>query len=251
MIHYPKRNARHRRLFAERLESRDLCASDWQNSINRLDVNRSGSVEALDALVVINDLMRYGNRTLPPKSADYNGPLRDVNGDGFASPIDALLVINSLAISDVGQLAAQVRLPNQKGEMIDVSSFVGQNPVVLYFYPKDGTPGCTIEALDFSAKKAEIESLGAKVFGVSLDTVSSHDEFALKHELNFDILADDQRTATNAYGVLTQTANGLPIARRTTFIIGKDGHIAKVFTDVKVASHVSDVLDALRSGVGR
>jgi thioredoxin-dependent peroxiredoxin len=245
-----KRNHKTRRLAAERLETRDLCASDWQNIVNRYDVNGSGNVEAIDALVIINELARGGSGALPTKNADYTGPLRDVNGDSRLSAVDALMVINFLQIADVGDLAPEVRLPNQDNEQIDLSSYIGQGPVVLYFYPKDNTPGCTIEALDFSNRKAEIESLGAKIFGVSLDSVDSHTEFATDHKLNFDILADEQRTATNAYGVLTTTSNGLPIARRTTFIIGTDGTIAKVFTDVQVASHGSEVVEALRAGVG-
>jgi len=244
------RNKTNRWLFAERLEARDLCASDWQNSVNRYDVNGSGTVEALDALVIINELARGGSGTLPTKNADYTGPLRDVNGDNRVSAVDALIVINFLEIADVGDVAPVVRLPNQDNEWIDLSSYIGQSPIVLYFYPKDNTPGCTVEALDFSNRKAEIESLGAKVFGVSLDSVASHSEFATDHELSFDILADEQRTATRAFGVLTSLSNGLPIARRTTFIIGKDGVIDKVYTDVQVQSHGSEVVNDLRAGVG-
>ncbi len=238
-----------RRLVAEALEPRHFCAADWQNPDNRLDVNGNGRVEALDALLVINDLIRFGARTLPAKDVGYTGPLRDVNGDGSIKPIDALLVINSLIRTDEGDFAPQVTLPNQDGEVVDVRSFIGDNAVVLYFYPKDDTPGCTVEALDFSARTSEIESLGAKIFGVSLDSVGSHDEFAVKHKLNFDILSDESRAATIAYGVLTQTASGDPIAKRMTFIIGKDGIIKKVFTDVQVASHGAEVVEALRSGI--
>lgn len=243
------RRPRTRRLLAEPLEPRHLCAGDWQNPENRLDVNGSGSIEPLDALLVINDLIRFGSRVLPEKTVDYSGPLRDVNGDGFLAPIDALLIINSLIRTDEGDFAPRVQLPNQDGEIIDIASFVGENAVVLYFYPKDDTPGCTVEALDFSARKNEIESLGAKIFGVSLDSVASHEDFADKHELSFDILADTQRVATIAYGVLTQAPTGEPIAKRMTFIIGKDGVIKKVFTDVQVSAHGADVVAALRSGI--
>jgi thioredoxin-dependent peroxiredoxin len=240
---------RPRKLFAERLEARQCCAGDWQNQANRLDVNGNGSIEPLDALLVINDLIRAGSRELSAKPSDYTGPLRDVNGDGFLRPIDALLVINSLIATDAGDIAPQVKLPNQDGEEIDLRSFLGESAVVLYFYPKDDTPGCTVEALDFSARKGEIESLGAKIFGVSLDSVDSHEQFADKHELSFDILADENRVATLAYGALTQTETGDPIARRTTFIIGKDGIIKKVFTDVQVAAHGAEVVAALREGI--
>ncbi|MFO0903608.1 MAG: redoxin domain-containing protein [Pirellulales bacterium] len=237
-----------RMLRMENLESRHLCAADWQNVVNSFDVNQSGSVEPLDALIVVNDLNEHGVRTLSPRPEDYSGPLCDVNGDGQMSPIDALLVMNSFSQIEVGDVAPAVRLPNQDGEIIDLASFIGQSAVVLYFYPKDNTPGCTIEALDFSDRKQQIESLGAKLFGVSLDSVESHDEFAADHELSFDILADENRQVTMAYGVLTQI-NDMPIARRTTFIIGADGIIKQVFTDVDVHIHGGEVVAALQAGV--
>jgi peroxiredoxin Q/BCP len=233
----------------ERLESRQLCAADWQNAVNAVDVNRSGTVEPLDALIVVNDLNEHGDRNLPELAADYAGPLCDVSGDGVLSALDALLVVNSLNTVTVGTIAPAVRLPNQDGELIDLTSFIGEAAVVLYFYPKDNTPGCTIEALDFSDRKEQIESLGAKIYGVSLDSVDSHEEFATDHVLSFDILADENKQVTLAYGVLTQL-NNAPFARRTTFIIGKDGVIKQVFTDVNVATHGGEVVAALQAGIG-
>ncbi|MEQ1829982.1 MAG: redoxin domain-containing protein [Pirellula sp.] len=230
------------------LEKRYLCAADFQNSLNRLDVNASGVVEPLDALIVINDINQHGIRTLAAKSVDYAGPMIDVNGDGGVSPLDVLIVINSLNRIDVGSVAPAVRLPNQDGEMVDLTSFLGERTVVLYFYPKDETPGCTVEALDFSHRKTQIQSLGAEVFGVSLDSVQSHNEFADGHKLNFDILADTDRQVTTAYGALTEF-NNTPIARRTTFIIGMDGIVKKVFTDVDVLIHGEEVVAALQAGV--
>lgn len=238
-----------RRLSVESLESRFLCASDWQNAAIPADVDGSGLVEPLDAVIVINELKRSGIKTFETKPPEYAGPLRDVNGDNSLSPIDILLVINSLSRVDAGDVAPNVRLPNQDGEMVDLASFVGKNAVVLYFYPKDNTPGCTVEALDFSARKPEFESLGAKIFGVSLDSVDSHESFASDHKLSFDILADTEKKATTSFGVLTETSNGTPIAKRTTFIIGKDGIIKKAYTDVQVATHGGEVADDLRAGV--
>ena len=235
--------------FFERLERREMCAADWQNAINRLDVNLSGLVEPLDALIVINDINQHGSRTLESKPVNYSGPLLDVNGDGSMSPLDALIVINSLNRVDVGSAAPIVRLPNQDGAMVDLSSFIGKKAVVLYFYPKDSTPGCTVEANDFSNRKTQIEALGAELFGVSVDNVQSHSAFFDQHHLNFDILADTEKSVTTAYGSLTEY-NNTPIAKRTTFIIGTDGLIKKVFRDVDVLIHGEEVVAALQSGIG-
>ena len=235
--------------FIERLERREMCAADWQNATNRLDVNLSGLVEPLDALIVINDINQHGSRTLESKPANYSGPLLDVNGDGSMSPLDALIVINSLNRVDVGSAAPVVRLPNQNGEMVDLTSFIGRREVVLYFYPKDKTPGCTVEANDFSNRKKQIEALGAELFGVSVDNVQSHNEFSDMHQLTFDILADSDKSVTTSFGVLTEV-NNIPIAKRTTFIIGTDGLIKKVFRDVDVLIHGEEVVAALQSGIG-
>ena len=182
----------------EQLERRDLCAADWQNATNRLDVDRSGMVEPFDALAVINDINSKGSRVLPSKPSSYSGPMLDVNGDGSVGPLDALMVINSFNRIDVGSIAPNVRLPNQEGEMVDLSTFYNKRAIVLYFYPKDDTPGCTVEALDFSVRKNQIAELGAELFGVSLDSVGSHRSFADKHTLNFDILADPEKKVTTA-----------------------------------------------------
>jgi peroxiredoxin Q/BCP len=125
---------------------------------------------------------------------------------------------------------------------------LGQRAVVLYFYPKDNTPGCTVEALDFSNRKAQIQALGAEVFGVSLDSVQSHYEFADGHQLNFDILSDSDKKVTTAYGALTEIQN-TPIAKRTTFIIGTDGVVKKIFTEVDVLIHGEEVVAALQAGI--
>jgi len=234
----------------ERLERRELCAADWQNAMNRLDVNMSGVVEPLDALVIINDINERGARVLSTKPTGYSGPLCDVNGDGMLSALDALIVINSFNRVDVGSIAPAVRLPNQDGEMVDLTSFVGKRAVVLYFYPKNNTPGCTVEANDFSVRKNQIAGLGAELFGVSVDNVQSHNDFANEHQLSFDILADSEKKVTTAYGALTEF-NNTPIAKRTTFIIGIDGVVKKVFTDVDVLIHGEEVVAALLAGVAR
>lgn len=235
----------------ERLERRDLCAVDWQNSANRYDVDMSGIVEPYDVLMVINDINANGMRTLGNRPASSQpAPMLDVNGDGLVGPMDVLLVINALNSVEVGTIAPNVTLPNQRGEMVDLSQFLGKRAVVLYFYPKNDTPGCTVEALDFSARKNQISDLGAEVFGVSLDTVGSHQNFADKHVLNFDILSDANKEVTTAYGALTEL-NGTPYAKRRTFIIGADGVVKKIFTDVDVQIHGEEVVAALQAGVAR
>ncbi len=232
----------------ERLEGREMCAADWQNASNRLDVNMSGMVEPLDALIVINYINEHGTGPLAAKPTAYAGPLMDVNGDGDMGPLDALIVINSLNQVDVGSVAPAVRLPNQDGKMIDLTSFIGKRDVVLYFYPKDNTPGCTIEANDFSVRKSQINALGAELFGVSVDNVASHNDFSNDHQLTFDILADVDKHVTTAYGALTEI-NNTPIAKRTTFIIGMDGTVKKVFHDVDVLIHGEEVVAALQAGI--
>lgn len=233
----------------ESLEARQLCASDWQNATMPLDVNRSGGTEPLDALIVINDINAHGMRSLGDLPSGYDGPLFDTNGDGNIGAMDVLLVINYFNQPLVGQKAPPVKLLNQNGEMVDLQALEGESAIVLYFYPKDNTPGCTVEALDFSARKAQIEALGAKVYGVSLDPVDSKKDFADQHQLSFDILSDLDRKVTTAYGALTETASGVPIARRTTFIIGSDGLIKQIFTDVNVNIHGAQVVAALEAGV--
>lgn len=143
-----------------------------------------------------------------------------------------------------------MKLHNQDGVEIDLADVLRENVVVLYFYPKNFTPGCSVEAKDFRSRKDEIESLGAKVVGVSLDTVDSHKQFADEYGLNFDILSDAQRKVSSAYGVLGEF-NGVPIAKRTTFIIGRDGLVNEVFRDVNVHIHGEQVIEALRQGITR
>lgn len=214
-----------------------------------MDVNQSGTVEPIDALILINNINQSGMRTLGAKPVDYQGPMLDTNGDGSLTAMDVLLVINTFNHPQVGQVAPSLKLPNQNGEMIDLDQLRGQSAVVLYFYPKDNTPGCTIEALDFSDRKEQIEALGAKIYGVSLDPVDSKKQFADQHQLSFDILADVDRRVTTSYGALTETASGMPIAKRTTYIIGADGVIKKIFTDVNVNIHGGQVVAALESGI--
>ncbi len=147
----------------------------------------------------------------------------------------------------IGEVAPEVKLLNQDGVEVSLQDKLREGTVVLYFYPKDNTPKCTVQAQDLRNRSAEIEALGATILGVSVDPVESHLDFADKYDLNFDILSDVSHQVSNAYGVLTQF-NGKPIALRTTFIIGSDGVIREILRDVNVTAHSQRVVDALKVG---
>ena len=114
-------------------------------------------------------------------------------------------------------------------------------PVVLYFYPKDETPGCTAEAEAFRDESAELARLGARVVGVSVDTIESHREFARNHQLGFPLVSDAGGAIATRYGVSTRSG----FAERTTFIIDGAGKIARVFPQVRVSGHADEVVAAL------
>ena len=126
---------------------------------------------------------------------------------------------------------------------VRLRDYVGKKNVVLYFYPKDDTKGCTIEACSFRDRLQSIASLWTEVIGVSVDAVDSHKKFAEKNSLNFPLVSDQDKRISNAYGVLSEDGSH---AERITFIIGKDGRIAKVFTDVDVTKHTHEVVEALK-----
>ncbi len=123
------------------------------------------------------------------------------------------------------------------GERVQLAELRGK-VVVLYFYPKDGTPGCTTEARQFSASHAEFASRGAVVLGVSTDDGDSHRSFAEEHTLPFLLLSDEDRTLAKAYGV----GGFLGMSKRVTFLIGKDGKIARVYPSVNPDEHAAEIL---------
>jgi peroxiredoxin Q/BCP len=127
-------------------------------------------------------------------------------------------------------------------------------PVVLYFYPKDDTPGCTREACAFRDARAAYEAAGAKVIGVSPDSPASHKKFAAKYELPFTLVADPEKTACQSYGVWKEKnmyGKKSMGVERTTFIIDGAGIVRKVFPRVKVDGHSDQVLDVLKSLQGK
>jgi peroxiredoxin Q/BCP len=129
------------------------------------------------------------------------------------------------------------------GTKLSLRDLVGRKNVVLYFYPKDDTPGCTKEACSFRDNIKPIRDLGAEVVGVSLDSVGSHKKFADKYRLPFPLLSDKEKRITNAYGVLNESGT---FASRVTYIIDKEGKIARIFPKVDVTKHTEEVVAALK-----
>jgi thioredoxin-dependent peroxiredoxin len=146
-----------------------------------------------------------------------------------------------------GEAAPDFTLENDAGETVSLSDFRGK-PVVLYFYPKDDTPGCTAQACGIRDAYGEFERAGAVVLGVSPDKVGKHAKFKEKYDLPFTLLADPEHEVAERYGVwgekryMGRTYWGV---NRTTFLIGPDGTVAGVMQDVKPDSHADDVLAAL------
>jgi peroxiredoxin Q/BCP len=143
----------------------------------------------------------------------------------------------------VGQIAPAFTLPSQDGSQISLDSFRGKW-VVLYFYPKDKTPGCTIEAHNFQRDQAKFDAANAVILGVSMDTPDSHKSFCTKEGLTFRLLADPDHKVVDAYGSLGGFA-GLKMASRNTFLIDPQGKVVKVWTKVEVQHHSEDVLAAI------
>jgi len=143
-----------------------------------------------------------------------------------------------------GDTAPDFRLVDQNGTIRSLSDFSGQW-VVLYFYPKDDTPGCTKEACSFRDDLTTLEKLGAKVVGVSVDDSDSHSKFASKYHLPFPLLADADGKVADSYGALTNLLL-LKIAKRYTFLIDPKGKIAKVYLSVDTSRHSQEIVNDLK-----
>jgi len=154
------------------------------------------------------------------------------------------LGFSSESVPAVGQQATDFTLPSQDGGNVSLAQFKGKW-VVLYFYPKDGTPGCTIEAHNFQRDISKYESDGAVIVGVSVDSSDSHKGFCAKQGLTFKLLADTEKKVSADYGSL-RSIMGIKIAARNTFLIDPTGRIAKVWTAVSPEEHSEQVLAALR-----
>ena len=145
----------------------------------------------------------------------------------------------------VGAAAPECELPDQEGQLHSLEDYRDQW-VVLYFYPKDETPGCTTEACEFRDNIFAFRDLNAQILGVSLDDVESHKAFAENHGLPFPLLADVDGTAATAYGVKTRML-GMEVAKRQTFVIAPDGTIAKHYEKVDPSMHSKQVLADLET----
>jgi thioredoxin-dependent peroxiredoxin len=157
-----------------------------------------------------------------------------------------LLAVGAFAADttpQVGQSAPDFTLPSQDGSKISLHDFKGKW-VVLYFYPKDGTTGCTIEAHNFQRDIAKYEQNRAVIVGVSVDSTNSHQEFCAKQGLTFKLLADTEKAVSRQYGSLTSLL-GYKISSRNTFLVNPEGRIAKVWTGVSPSRHSGEVLAAL------
>ncbi|HKY70588.1 MAG TPA: thioredoxin-dependent thiol peroxidase [Nitrospira sp.] len=149
----------------------------------------------------------------------------------------------------VGEPAPELSLPDQHGKSVTLKSFRGKQ-IVLYFYPKDDTPGCTKESCEFRDVESQIVRAGAVILGVSLDDKESHQKFIKKYGLPFPLLSDADAAVSKAYGVYKEkNMYGKKYwgIERSTFVIDPNGKLKAVFRKVKVDGHVDEVLKALRS----
>ncbi|MFC6488684.1 peroxiredoxin [Nitratireductor sp. GCM10026969] len=154
-----------------------------------------------------------------------------------------------MAGPDKGSEAPDFELPRDGGGTLRLSELRGK-PVVLYFYPKDDTSGCTAQALDFSARKADFDEIGVAVIGMSPDSRKSHEKFKTKHEISIDLVSDPDKKVLETYGVWVEKSmygRKYMGVERTTFLIAPDGQIAEVWRKVKVPGHVDAVLEAARA----
>lgn len=149
----------------------------------------------------------------------------------------------------IGETAPAISLPRDGGEIVTLSDFAGKK-VVLYFYPKDDTPGCTTEAKGFTDSVDDFAACDTVILGVSKDSVAKHGKFVAKHDLKIALLSDENGDVCERYGTWAEksmygkTYMGIT---RTTFLIGPDGKIAQVWPSVKVPGHVAAVLEAARA----
>lgn len=148
----------------------------------------------------------------------------------------------------VGKTAPALTLPDQDGKMVTLKEFSGKW-VVLYFYPKDDTPGCTMEAIEFTNEMKSFEKMNAVVLGVSPDSAESHCKFQEKHKLTVQLLSDESKKTIETYGVWKEKSmygKKYMGVERTTFLINPQGKIAHIWDKVSVPGHIGDVKSVLR-----
>ena len=147
-----------------------------------------------------------------------------------------------------GRKAPDFKLPDDSGKTLRLARLKGR-PVVIYFYPKDDTSGCTAESIDFSKLTNDFEAAGAVVIGMSPDPVKSHDRFRAKHQLSQPLASDETKTTLSAYGVWVEKSmygRKYMGVERSTFVIDAKGKIAKIWRKVKVPGHAQEVLAAVK-----
>ena len=148
-----------------------------------------------------------------------------------------------------GQTAPDFTLPTDGGGRIRLADLRGQSAVV-YFYPRDDTRGCTIEAMEFTKRRPDFDAIGARIVGISADSVTDHDQFKAKHGLDLTLAADEKRDAIEAYGVWVEknrdgkTFMGI---ERATFLVDGEGRIARIWRNVDAPGHADEVLEAARA----
>ncbi len=162
-------------------------------------------------------------------------------------PINPACKLHTLTMQTVTTPQAGTAAPNftaqtTSGKTVHLADFRGKK-LVLYFYPKDDTPGCTVEACGLRDEYQKIREQGAEVLGVSVDSTASHQKFTEKYHLPFPLLADIDKSVSKAYGVLNEKATS---SRRVTFLIDEHGKILKTFQTVKPAEHPQEILDELK-----
>ena len=165
----------------------------------------------------------------------------------LAAIVGVFAVRNARAADDampsVGQAAPEFSLPSQEGKTVSLDQYKGKW-VVLYFYPKDMTSGCTMEAHKFQEDLPKYQRVNAVILGVSVDSASSHKTFCTKEGLSFKLLSDEQKSTVAKYGSLGNYM-GIKIAKRNTFLIDPEGKVAKVWTGVDPSTHSAEVLAEL------
>lgn len=148
-----------------------------------------------------------------------------------------------------GDIAPDFKLPRDSGKIQTLSGLRG-HPVVLYFYPKDDTSGCTLEAHDFTELKPEFDKIGVTIIGMSPDKPEKHDKFKSKHDLDLILVSDEEKTTLNAYGVWVEKSmygRKYMGVERSTFLIDKNGKIVEIWRKVKVPGHAKAVLESAKA----
>lgn len=149
----------------------------------------------------------------------------------------------------IGDRVPEFSLKDQHGNLFSSSSIIGNRPMVIFFYPKDNTPGCTKEACSFRDSYEEFKDLGAEVIGISSDSEQSHQKFASKYGLPFILLSDEKKKVRKSFRVDNNLFNLLP--GRETYVIDKKGKVIMVFNSISASKHMEKALEALKSAVAK